>query len=532
MTADTARRAERTFVLGLDGVPWGLISEWIDEGHLPNFERVTDEGASGVLESSRPANTPVAWPSIATGCWPDKHGIYEFMKLTSDYRKRPHTRNDLEVPTLWQHLNPAVVANVPMTYPPGEIDGKLVTGMMTPGTGVEFTYPSDLREEILDEIPDYQIGLKWSEYGDDESRFREDLQSLVEARRALLQLLMRDADPDWRLFFFVFTAPDRLQHLIWQPEVLLDHYRYLDEILGEVIDYCESHASNLFIVSDHGFGPVERVVYPNVALAESGYLTERGESGVRGVLSSVGISRDDVIGLLNRAGIDEAALARHLPDAAIESVATNIPGDHGVFDVDYSQTTAFHHGHGSIYVNDTERFENGIVPPSEVPRIRQELIDLFTSLTDPVTGESPLEVYDGETFFSNDPESPDVLVETRPNYSIRSGLGPDAVTATDEMSASHRSEGILFALGPNISPGSRVEDATLVDVAPTVLHSLGEPVSAHSDGDVLFDVFAENSPPATTSVATTTAAEAMQESEVDDDLDEVEDRLRGLGYLD
>jgi hypothetical protein len=37
----------------------------------------------------------------------------------------------------------------------------------------------------------------------------------------------------------VFTAPDRLQHLNWDETVLLEHYRYLDDILGEVIDYTE-----------------------------------------------------------------------------------------------------------------------------------------------------------------------------------------------------------------------------------------------------------------------------------------------------
>jgi len=158
--------SERAFVLGLDGVPWRLIEQWSDEGELPNFARMREEGASGTLESTRPPTTPLAWPSIATGVWPDKHGIYGFQNLSSEYSHEMYTSRDLQQPALWEQLGPAHVGNVPMTYPVSEIDGTMVTGMMTPSTDREFTHPPELRDEIESRIPNYEISLDYPEYAD------------------------------------------------------------------------------------------------------------------------------------------------------------------------------------------------------------------------------------------------------------------------------------------------------------------------------------------------------------------------------
>ena len=52
-----------------------------------------------------------------------------------------------------------VIANVPFTYPPDDINGIMYSGLMTPGTDAEFATPREVREEILRLIPDYQINV-------------------------------------------------------------------------------------------------------------------------------------------------------------------------------------------------------------------------------------------------------------------------------------------------------------------------------------------------------------------------------------
>jgi len=118
------------------------------------------------------------------------------------------------------------------------------------------------------------------EYADREGQFVADLESLVDNRTALLEKL-QDRE-DWRLFFFVFTAPDRLQHLIWDEEVLLEWYQVFDDVIGDVMEYAAELDAVLNVVSDHGFGPNETIVSAAALLEREGYLERHASSGVRG----------------------------------------------------------------------------------------------------------------------------------------------------------------------------------------------------------------------------------------------------------
>jgi predicted AlkP superfamily phosphohydrolase/phosphomutase len=524
---------DRAFVLGLDGVPWPLIEQWIEGGELPAFARLVEEGAAGPLRSTVPANTPVAWPSIATGTWPDRHGVYEFMKLTADHTQRPYSRTDIAQPTLWELLSPAVVANVPMTYPAdglGEAD-QMVTGMMAPSPEADgFAHPPELAEEIEAQLPSYQIGLKWHRYGPErEAEFRSDLEELLASRRELLELLMET--DDWRLFFFTLTAPDRLQHLIWDEDVILDHYRDVDRILADVMAYSERHGATLYVVSDHGFGPISKVVYPNRALAETGLLTPTRPSGLRAVLSRAGLTKDRILGAFNRLGIQDETLVERLPQSVVDAAAETVPGDHALYDVEAEQTQAFLHGLGSVYVNDTARFESGAVDPEDRETVKNKVMRTLSNLTDPATGEPVLSVHDGDQLNPDDDSAPDVVVEGAEGYHVKSTLAEELLGAADGIAAYHRPEGVFFAWGPSIKAGAAPTAATVVDVAPTLLHALDEPVPAATQGRVLQEVFADGSDPAEQPVSTATRGASTSTDPDVEASEEVEERLRGLGYL-
>ena len=522
--------ADRAFVLGLDGIPWQQLDAWIDAGELPNFERLRNEGAAGSLESTMPPTTALAWPSIATGAWPDKHGIYGFQKLAGNYSHSMSTSRDWDHPALWDDLTPAVTANVPMTYPAREIDGDMVTGMMTPEMNDGFTHPPELGDEVRDRIPDYEIGLAWSEYEDSPDEFRDDLDSLLSARRELLRLLMERED--WRLFFFVFTAPDRLQHLLWDEDVMLDHYRDLDAVLGEVMEYVRAKGANLFVVSDHGFGPISKCVSVNRVLEREGYLATREAGGLRGVLSDLGLTKDAVLSSIESVGISEERLVRALPRSLVDGVAEQIPGSHVLYDVDYSNTRAFVHGPGCVYVNDTERFADGTVAPSDRESVKAAVRDVFEDVVDPETGREILRVFDGDDLFETDEDSPDLIVRPIHGYDKATNLNEEVVSAHGTAQATHRENGVFLAWGPDVEASSTVTGATVVDVAPTVLHSVGEPVPETADGSVLEDVFAARTAVTERAVEPATHGGGGGSVEPEDDFADVEDRLRGLGYMD
>ena len=50
-------------IIGLDGVTFDLLRPFMDEGRMPNFKRLMDEGASGELTSTIPPVSASAWAS-------------------------------------------------------------------------------------------------------------------------------------------------------------------------------------------------------------------------------------------------------------------------------------------------------------------------------------------------------------------------------------------------------------------------------------------------------------------------------------
>lgn len=520
----------RAFILGLDGVPWSLIDQWTADGHLPNFARLVDEGVGCPLRSTTPATTPLAWPSIATGVRPDKHGIYGFQAVTAAYTHRMNDNTAIQQPALWDLLSPSVVANVPMTYPAPPIDGKLVAGIMAPEIDERYTHPSSLAAEITRTIPEYEISLRWGEYVDREQALFEDITSLVEARRKLMEMLMET--DDWELFFFTYVEPDRLQHLVWDEDILRQHYEQLDDVLAEVMDYVEDRGATLYVVSDHGFGPVSRSVAVNSVLEHNGYL-QRDQSTAQSTLARVGVTKAGIASVLNRIGLDPYVLARkYVPIDVVDAIASNIPGEHALYDLDHGRTRAFVHGFGNVYINDAERFQDGPVDPHAVGEVKRELTALFGNLTDPETGRQALTVRDGEELFPTDSRSPDLVLEPEPGFVLSKSFS-DEIFGTPEANASHRPDGIFFAWGEHVDPHADLDEASVVDVAPTVLHGVSRPIPENADGSVLAEIFSDETPPAQAPVEERVYAKGGQGERGGDssDMHEVKDRLQGLGYL-
>ena len=66
-------------IIGLDGGTFDLIRPWAAQGKLPTLDRLMRQGTWGPLESTVPPMTSPAWPSFATGKYPAKHGVFDFV---------------------------------------------------------------------------------------------------------------------------------------------------------------------------------------------------------------------------------------------------------------------------------------------------------------------------------------------------------------------------------------------------------------------------------------------------------------------
>src|SRR4030065_410257 len=147
----------RTIVIGLDGATFDLILPWVEQGHLPSFRRLIEEGSWGELESTMPPLTGPAWSSFITGKNPGKHGIYDFMyRDPKGYRSITINATLRKGPSFWRLLGDqgkrVIVFNVPVTYPPEEVNGIMISGFPTPPKSKDFVYPPELREDLEREI--------------------------------------------------------------------------------------------------------------------------------------------------------------------------------------------------------------------------------------------------------------------------------------------------------------------------------------------------------------------------------------------
>jgi predicted AlkP superfamily phosphohydrolase/phosphomutase len=95
-------------------------------------------------------------------------------------------------------------------------------------------------------------------------------------------------------------------------------------------------------------------------------------------------------------------------------------------------------------------------------------------------------------------------------------------------------DGVVFVYGPGVRPGARLADASLYDVAPTILWAMGRPVAADMDGKPLaaFDAAWTSTHPVVRIASYEGRARPQAGAAPDRKLDEqVLQDLRTLGYI-
>lgn len=121
----------------------------------------------------------------------------------------------------------------------------------------------------------------------------------------------------------------------------------------------------------------------------------------------------------------------------------------------------------------------------------------------------------------------------------RSILDSETVFRTRaEPIGAHRPEGVFLARGPEYRRGVELEELSILDVAPSILHGLGLPIPADFEGRVSAEAmtpgFRERAravfvpAPEAVPVAATKASKPMLSQ---DDEKKLAAHLRALGYL-
>ena len=135
MAVAKRKKTERACVIGLDGVPYGMIAELARRGVMSTMARLIDIGHLHQMKASLPEISAVSWTDFMTGTNSGTHGIFGFTDFKpQSYDIRFPNFLDVKAPTLWDKLGAkgrrSIVINQPSTYPARKIEGVLISGFV------------------------------------------------------------------------------------------------------------------------------------------------------------------------------------------------------------------------------------------------------------------------------------------------------------------------------------------------------------------------------------------------------------------
>ncbi len=249
-------------ILGMDGATWNVLSPLIEQNKLPNLKKLRENSAWAYLDSTVPPLTPPAWTSAFTGKNPGKHNIFDFCKNSrDDYELHLTSRLDRKARAVWNAVSEAggkvVLMNVAHTFPPEKVNGVVVTGFGTPETDCDYTYPRELKNEILKKHPDFRPGIPTSFIANNDTKeFLKILDSHTKTNFRVFKELYDEHSPE--LGIYVFDEMDRLMHFFWHcfdekhprfeksdfTEKFINHFQLVDNLIG---DFLESLPEDVYV---------------------------------------------------------------------------------------------------------------------------------------------------------------------------------------------------------------------------------------------------------------------------------------------
>lgn len=578
----------KVFVIIMDGACFERLLPWMEQGELPHLESMMKQGVSGDLESTVPPFTAPAVSSLITGKNPGGHGIYDFMNpVEGAYKYQPVHSHARRGKTIWEILGEegkrVVLLNVPTTYPPKPVNGTLISDFLTPESVDDFTYPRSLGDEIQKKFGPYPLFLApplflFDNFDSEVHNYIDKLSDVQKYKFRVAHYLLEKVDPDFLLLHIYGNDP--ISHWLWHifdrthprfsertlekhgPKIL-EYYKEFDSELGNLIDRMDSDTS-LIVMSDHGFGPMQGIFDVNTWLLKEGYtVLKRGPTTkLRFLLWKRGFTSDLILRWLVKLGVLKFfGRSKFSGTPRVKTVKPSRPfllkllqwikrirplllkmlPFLSIKDVDWSRTKAFGGpGFGHIYINLKGKYPRGCVSAEDCPSLSEEIASRLREIIDPRTGRrinarilTKDDIYHGDLSRL----APDItFLPMKARYFPRCYLGfrsRNAFSDFFEMTGLHKMNGILVAKGRHFEEGLSVEDARIIDLAPTILYRMGLKVPRDMDGRVLEEIFTEDfrcGNPLEYCEESTDRNEGGFELSPEEQKDIIQ-KLRGLGYL-
>ena len=526
---------KRVLIIGLDGFTWRLGREFMAEGIMPHLKELAQAGCCGNLRSVIPPETSPAWSSFQTGCRPGKTGVFAFHTYDRTQKMvRLNSFADIAVPSIWELADRAgrkvVSLNMPVSCPPPKVDGVIIPGLLCPKLSAKTVHPPGAYKRYIKPHKDYLIVNK--DPKDTAGEFTAQATVTERARVQVALELMKEVD--WDIFCVQMQSTDALQHRLWWAldraakghcaggrAEALTFYKFCDVGIGKLIA-AAGEGTAIFVISDHGFCPLDYTVSINVWLRQNGYLQllpqkERAWSVAKKKIKPLK-SAAKMYGNV-RKGLEGPGKTPPYYQKDLVHIRRII---------DFDRTKAFCLGGmgGIVYINGT---------PAERSELAKRLTDELLADFGPASARSVItairpgtEVYgEGAKIDS----LPDLIVEFEKGVvAVINPLGDEVVQKANydgKQHGTHEPDGILIAHGPGIKSGEKL-NGELVDIVPTVLAYFGISVPRHIDGKVLEGAFVE---PPKVDFEDVDIGGSAPAGYTDAEQAEVEKHLADLGYI-
>lgn len=569
----------KLLVIGVDSASFDLIDPWIKAGELPNFAKLVENGAHGKLRSVTPPMSPPAWTSFVTGKNPGKHGIFDFtMRKPGSHDIEFINARFRKADTIWRIMSDAgkrvCAIALPVSYPPEEINGAMISGIDTPGAsgGVadpSAFHPRELYDEIFDSVGPYLISPNLFALENDQcdAIVEAALQTVDQKMKTARYMYRKEA---WDCFMVVIGETDAVSHRLWQfhdprssfpgglssgwrgENPLLRIYKAVDEHIGKLCGLASKDTS-VVVMSDHGHGGnSEKALFLNAWLAEQGFLAFRQSAADR-VFG--GFSRR-ILELAKEMGM--RVLPPELKKKILRKtkIAGKVEQALRFSHIDWEKTLAYSEEppyFPNIWINLAGREPHGTVKPGEEKKLRSRIIKALRDWKDPETGKPVVKaVHERENLYSGPfvEKSPEIVIEWEldngQSYLFKKsrpmGKALEPIRRIDRRmmgkskSGDHRQNGLMIASGNKIEKTGEITGARLVDLAPTILYLADVPVPSDMDGKVLAGLFSEThleSQPIRYEDGNRTRTDNTEEPAefTEDEEAAIRERLQGLGYI-
>lgn len=449
-------------IIGLDSAPAEIVIDQREK--FPVLGGLIESGIHGKMRSSDPPITIPAWMVMSTGKDAGRLGLYGFRHRTGySYDKMwIATSRSIKERAVWDiigdHGGRSCLVSVPPSYPPYPVPGNLISCFITPDNEKEYTYPQELRQEIEAKFGPYIFDVVFRT--EDRDQILKEIYDMTAKRFEVLNYLIRHKP--WDLFMFVEIGVDRVQHAFWkymdkthhlyQPgnryeHVILDYYKYLDRKIGDLLAN-GGEDTVVLVISDHGAKRMKGAFCINEWLIEQGDLVIK---------------------------------EKPKPQTNLEKVP-----------IDWPRTKVWGWGgyYARLFLNVEGREPQGIIKPEDYENERDALMERIKNIRGPKGEKWDTQVIKPNEYFEEARgDYPDLMVYFDDLFWRSAGtLGyetkflPENDTGPDD--AVHAQQGMYILYDPRNKVRIR-KDIDILDVAPTVLQTLGVPVPADMKGKAI-----------------------------------------------